>query len=568
MVIVEFYKNCYRKLLRPVLPIKLRSFLKDVISIMVINFFLTFLLMFALWTNFSTHLHKRLDFRDTRSSFTKILPKIASTIKRKTLSYSGAKYAEPEQEILLSLDGDEVNNIEYDRTITHIEAKPSSSDDLVNYKNLNDDNVDEDDSSNWESKVIKTKISVKHTHAYDNYLEDSKLVCDLGYYYRQYGIGFEEIEVETDDGFIIDLWHLKPQNNNNKAGHPILLLHGLLQSSGSFATSGKRSLAYYLYQQGFDVWLGNNRCGFNPKWNMKKLNHDKSKQWDWDIFDMVKYDLKALIQTILNRTGYEKLSLIGHSQGTTQGFMGLVNGEDIYKNDDSTTESGDEFKLIDKLENFVALAPAVYPGPLLDEKMFVQLIRMGIDKPRIFRERSFVPIMMFMRLYVEQNLFAYLSYVMFNYLFDWNDALWDNSLRNRHFMFSPVHVSVKLMQWWLSPDPAKRSFKETAQELFPDKKAWFPLSTERPVSQPNSIHKNKPRETGQNYPNILMFVPRQDRLVDGERLINHFINHEPHSTYKIWYIDEYSHMDVLWANDMIERIGKPIVKNLRFSDNN
>ncbi|CAI4662223.1 BTE_collapsed_G0035830.mRNA.1.CDS.1 [Saccharomyces cerevisiae] len=61
-----------------------------------------------------------------------------------------------------------------------------------------------------------------------------------------------------------------------------------------------------------------------------------------------------------------------------------------------------------------------------------------------------------------------------------------------------------------------------------------------------------------------MFIPKQDRLVDGERLINHFINHEANAVYKIWYIDEYSHLDVLWAHDVIDRIGKPMIENLRF----
>lgn len=77
------------------------------------------------------------------------------------------------------------------------------------------------------------------------------------------------------------------------------------------------------------------------------------------MHQMVQYDLKALINYVLDSTGYAKLSLVAHSQGTTQGFMGLVNGEKLYASD---------FKLVDKLENFVALAPAVYPGPLLDEK--------------------------------------------------------------------------------------------------------------------------------------------------------------------------------------------------------
>lgn len=64
---------------------------------------------------------------------------------------------------------------------------------------------------------------------------------------------------------------------------------------------------------------------------------------------------------------------------------------------------------------------------------------------------------------------------MFNYLFDWNDVLWDRVLRDRNFLFSPVHISVKLMQWWLSPLPNKLSFKKGAEKIFPDKRHGFLL---------------------------------------------------------------------------------------------
>lgn len=209
------------------------------------------------------------------------------------------------------------------------------------------------------------------------------------------------------------------------------------------------------------------------------------------------------------------------------------------------------------------MAPAVYPGPLLDEKLFVKFMAKHIHNPWIFGDKSFVPLMMEMRnIMVGQKVFSFLSYIMFNFLFNWNDILWDRPLRDRHFLFSPVHVSVKLMQWWLSLNPLKSSFKTFAQDVFPETKTWFPIRNE-PVALDEHLHKNKHKPVAHDWPRILLFTPRQDRLVDGERLINHFINHEPHSVYKIWYIDEYSHLDVLWANDVIERIGNPILENLR-----
>lgn len=41
---------------------------------------------------------------------------------------------------------------------------------------------------------------------------------------------------------------------------PVLLMHGLFQSGGVYVTSGVDSLAFVLANEGYDVWIGNNRC--------------------------------------------------------------------------------------------------------------------------------------------------------------------------------------------------------------------------------------------------------------------------------------------------------------------
>jgi pimeloyl-ACP methyl ester carboxylesterase len=51
---------------------------------------------------------------------------------------------------------------------------------------------------------------------------------------------------------------------NGKPPFPVLILHGLFQSSGSFVTSEERSLAFWLARQGgYSVYLGNTRGGFD-----------------------------------------------------------------------------------------------------------------------------------------------------------------------------------------------------------------------------------------------------------------------------------------------------------------
>lgn len=519
---------------------------QQIISSIVLTCFLSVLFYLSLWHNFIVvHFKSKTDPRDIRSSKTIINPRNKpSENKIRRYSKQSTSSRTP-----LDLENDDENNIEYDHTITSLRANLP-----MEYFKPNTHKETHEEEDNEQTPIYDNPFERD-----DLSMEDHRLVPDLKYYYHQYNIEIEEFRVTTDDGFIIDLWHMVPLNGSGKdqiGKYPLLLLHGLLQSAGAFASSGRRSLAYYLYEQGFDIWLGNNRCGFNPDWDMQKLNNDSKKKWDWDLNEMCQYDLKCLIETVLEKTvHFEKLTLVAHSQGTTQSLMGLVNGEKLYSS---------KFKLIDKIDNFVALAPAIYPGPLLHEKAFVRFMGMGIDSPWVFGTKSFIPLMMFMRnIGAGTKLFSFFSYIMFNYMFDWNDVLWDKQLRDRNFLFSPVSISVKLMQWWLSPDPNKTSFKYGSNKMFPHDKTWFPVKNEND----SQIHLNEPRENHSEFPQIMLFIPRQDRLVDGERLINHFVNYEDNSIYKIWYIDEYSHLDVLWAHDVIERIGKPLVNNIRYPNN-
>lgn len=485
-------------------------------SIIITTLFLIILTILGLWHNLMSVISKRKKHKKARKAMKSRL------LHRKSDSISMG--------ISLNSNTEGLSGVAYDSSI--------------NRSHMINSNTERD-----------SMISADNSNPFQDVLsgEDLKLIPNLNYYYEQYGIQIKQLEVKTEDGFILDLWHLESMDLTEKGKYPILMLHGLLQSSGSFASSGRKSLAYFLHQSGFDVWLGNNRCGFNKKVNKNIKN--TCDHWDWDLKEMVRYDIKALIEVVLHETNYEKLTLIGHSQGTTQVFMGLVNGEDIYQ------DCG--FRLIDKLDNFVAMAPAVYPGPLLDTKLFVRFMAKFIDSPWVFGNNCFLPMLMSARsVMVGHRIFSFLSYIIFNYLFDWNDILWDKPLRNRHFLFSPVYISVKLMQWWLSKDPMKHSFKNFSQDIFPDRKTWFPIDNKN-IYEDEQLHNNIKCKDADKLPKIIMFVPKQDKLVDGVRLINHFVNYEAKCLYKIWYIEEYSHLDVLWAHDVIERIGKKMIEEIR-----
>lgn len=93
-----------------------------------------------------------------------------------------------------------------------------------------------------------------------------KLIPDIGYYARRVGLDVEGYKVETEDGFLICLQrvfdpndppvdativedgHGNPVNwnRNGRRKYPILLIHGLLQSSGAFCVNDSDSLAFFL----------------------------------------------------------------------------------------------------------------------------------------------------------------------------------------------------------------------------------------------------------------------------------------------------------------------------------
>lgn len=96
---------------------------------------------------------------------------------------------------------------------------------------------------------------------------------DVAYYAGLLDIRVEQYTCQTLDGFTLHLLRLydqRPMAPSQDKRYPVLLLHGLLQSAGAFCVNDEDSLAFYLCRQGFDVWLGNNRCWFKPERKVKQ----------------------------------------------------------------------------------------------------------------------------------------------------------------------------------------------------------------------------------------------------------------------------------------------------------
>lgn len=89
---------------------------------------------------------------------------------------------------------------------------------------------------------------------------------------------------------------------------------------------------FLLADDGFDVWIGNNRGSRYSK-NHNKLDpkHD-SAFWDFGIDELALLDIPALVEYIKTETSVEKIDYFGHSEGTTQIMMILSEMPDFADN--------------------------------------------------------------------------------------------------------------------------------------------------------------------------------------------------------------------------------------------
>lgn len=419
------------------------------------------------------------------------------------------------------------------------------------------------------------------------------ITCDVGYYARRVGLDVEEFQVQTEDGFIIDLWHVfdpceytklpdeerlhrgpdlftttekRHRRQGDKQKFPVLLVHGLLQSAGAYCVNDDDSLAFFLCKSGYDVWLGNNRCGFKPKHVL--LKYSDPRMWCWNIRQMGVFDLSALTSRVLYETGFEKIGLVCHSQGTTEAFVALAK--------EQRPELGE------KLTVFCALAPAAYAGPLIG-KMYFKFMR--VISPSMFRLmfgiHAFIPLMMTMHSILPPRVYGWLGYKVFSFLFGWTDDRWDRGLRDRMFQFAPVYVSAESMRWWLGRECFARHkcILSTKEEWRAEEREDDERNRERDVIDEAGrgpegdagAERNKPethvrRPKGstawynEQVPPFALWVCGNDKLVDGERLIRRFENgREPHvNVVHSKVIPNFEHLDVVWAMDAVDQVFKEV----------
>jgi pimeloyl-ACP methyl ester carboxylesterase len=135
-------------------------------------------------------------------------------------------------------------------------------------------------------------------------------------------------EAPTVDGWLIGLTRYKPASsdvsgsgNEEKqlagspggapGSEPVLMCHGLMSNRFSFDLGEEASIARYLRNRGFDVWLMELRAHGRSRPDPAVPGRASS----WSIDDHIRTDLPAAVRKVLDITGRKKLQFIGHSLG-------------------------------------------------------------------------------------------------------------------------------------------------------------------------------------------------------------------------------------------------------------
>ncbi|XP_077640630.1 lysosomal acid lipase/cholesteryl ester hydrolase-like [Lonchura striata] len=162
---------------------------------------------------------------------------------------------------------------------------------------------------------------------------------------RYHGFPSEEYEVPTEDGYILTVYRIPSGRNSQNAGRKpaVLLHHGVLGDAIQWISNlPNNSLGFILADAGYDVWLANSR---GDTWSLKHktLKPCQKEFWQFSFDEIGKYDIPAELNFIMNKTGQKDVYYVGHSEGSTAGFIAFSTYPELSQ----------------KIKAFFALAPVV-----------------------------------------------------------------------------------------------------------------------------------------------------------------------------------------------------------------
>ena len=371
-----------------------------------------------------------------------------------------------------------------------------------------------------------------------------KIINEAGYH-------FEEHKIRTDDGYILTAWRIPCFLNESnkdlyKKRQPVILQHGLIDSSYTWLLLDKNhSLPFLLVDNGFDVWLTNTRGNAvsfeheNPKiYDASKFD---SEYWNFTFHEMAVYDLPANVRYIKDKTGFNKVDYICHSQGGLIYFILYTLNQKIIE---------------DNFNHFISLGTVI--TTFTSES---HLIKFGSYSklPEIVDTLHINNILCFNKFFYDTiNQFCkFFNKPCFNII---NFIVSNNFDTNRinmgklfsEFLYVPAGTSSKNLRHWMQIYNSKRLAKydygsKKNLEIYGNQ-----TSPEYDLSK--CIHYKV---------KSLLYTSDKDPFSNFDDL-NHLTKYLNEKYVTIKRMNNYNHMDFLWSEDAMEDIYKPIIKFLKY----
>lgn len=161
----------------------------------------------------------------------------------------------------------------------------------------------------FNSIAILAALAAETTNAFESIIKPYFPVMDISMAENAPDFNWVNHEVHTDDGYILNMFRLVPAGVTRAAdctecewGQPVFLMHGMGANGSRWLNRINFEidpLPVALAQQGYDVWIGNNR-GNHMANKHEKLDWvtDESEYWSFSFPELARYDLPAMIDTV------------------------------------------------------------------------------------------------------------------------------------------------------------------------------------------------------------------------------------------------------------------------------
>lgn len=369
--------------------------------------------------------------------------------------------------------------------------------------------------------------------------------------YQSNGYRFEEHKILTEDGYILSAWRIPGKLTDSMKDlanrPPVMLQHGLLDNSATWTINYfNQTLPYLLLEEGYDVWITNNRGNFNSYEHSDPQNYSvfkyNSPYWNFTFDGMARYDLPATIDYILDYTNNTKLVYVGHSQGTVQFFAA-----NCLQN------------LAAKIEAFVGLGPVMYVN---HTESPIAALGVASHFDSVLTYFGWQNIMLWPKVInIElKTIVAKIKKTVWRFVQlicgvgeEINMDLERIPVMGRH---EPGGTSLTNMLHWLQ-------MMKTGEFKMMD---FGEEENLRVYNQPTPPFYNV-KAMKRHLKDLDMYLIRggNDSLVsktDFNMLLDHFSD-KLGSTLNYHEVPTYGHLDYIWAKDSLETVNKPVIEFLR-----